>query len=194
MTIQAIRLLNATNKPFFLIIEGSKIDSAAHDNDPVYLAHQITEFEKAVKYVKSIAEQHSDWQVIVTADHETGGLTIEDYSFQTEIPLDTDSFTEKQEKRTARALEINVDWSTTGHTKTEVIIAGMGPYTEEILNANQHTDTFSIMRKAIDGLSDPIGSGFYDGYSRLPGYAWFLISITIISIPVTVILIRRRKR
>ena len=194
MTQKAIELLNATTQPFFLMVEGSKIDSAGHDNDLVYLAHQIIEFEKAVRAAKAYAEQNANCQLIVTADHETGGLTVIDYSFQTNIPLVSDNLVQKQEKRNNRANEINVDWSTGGHTKTKVILAGMGPYTEDILNAEHHIDTFSIMRKAIDGLTEPIGEGFYEGYPPFPIYAWILISSTIAAVPLSIIIIRRRKR
>lgn len=194
MTLKAIELLNATTKPFFLMIEGSKIDSAGHANDPVYLAHQIIEFEKAIRIAKEFAEQNPDWQLIVTADHETGGLSVVDYSsFQTKIPLETDNLAQKQEKRTNRAQEIDVNWSTGGHTKTKVILAGMGPYTEDILEAQHHIDTFSIMRKAVDGQTEPIGEGFYDGYPPIPFYTWIIIGITVAIIPPSVILIRRRK-
>jgi len=193
MTLKAIELLNATTKPFFLMVEGSKIDSAGHDNDPVYLAHQIIEFEKAIRIAKTFAEQNPDWQLIVTADHETGGLSIVDYSFQTEIPLETDTLAQKQEKRTSRAQEIEVNWSTGGHTKTKVILAGMGPYTEDILEAQHHIDTFSIMRKVIDGQTEPIGEGFYDRYPPIPFYTWIIIGVTVAIIPLTTILIRRRK-
>ncbi len=175
MTIKAIDLLNSTEQPFFLMIEGSQIDWAGHDNDQIYLAHQIIEFENAVRYAKTLAEQNSDWQVLVTADHETGGFSVEDYSFQTTIPLDNDSFTEKLNKRTARAQEVEVDWSTGGHTNTEVILAGIGPFTDQILDADHHIDTYSIMRQAIDGETDPIGSGFYKGH--LPLYVKFLIGL-----------------
>ncbi|MHA1516838.1 MAG: hypothetical protein ACTSPF_15030, partial [Candidatus Heimdallarchaeaceae archaeon] len=140
----------------------------------------------------------SDWQVLVTADHETGGLSVEDYSFQTVIPLETDSFTEKQDKRTARAQEIEVDWSTLGHTNTRIILAGMGPYTEQILNADHHIDTFSIMRQAIDGEIEPVESGYYYGF--LPIYVRYLIGLSSAAIVgsasymIMIRIIRSRKR
>lgn len=123
---------------------------------------------------------------------------MEDYSFQIGIPLETDSFTEKQDKRTARAQEIEVDWSTLGHTNTRIILAGMGPYTEQILNADHHIDTFSIMRQAIDGETEPVESGYYKGF--LPIYVKYLIglfSAAIIGSGSYLILksiIKRRKR
>lgn len=196
MTEKAIALLNATNKPFFLMVEGSQIDSAGHDNDEISLAHEVIEFEKAVRYAKNLAEHTFNLQVLVTADHETGGFKVENYSTETEIPLDTDSYQLKLEKRTNRSQEIDVSWSTGGHTQTKVILAGIGPYTEDILTAEHHINTFSIMRQAVDGQTEPIGEGFYQ--SLLPTYAWLLIFFcpTIISVSLAFVvtkLLRRKK-
>ncbi|MCE7743229.1 MAG: hypothetical protein GOP50_12330, partial [Candidatus Heimdallarchaeota archaeon] len=114
----------------------------------------------------------------------------------TELPLETDSYQLKQEKRTNRSQEINVNWSTGGHTKTKVILTGIGPFTEDILNAEHHIDTFSIMRQAIDGQTEPIGEGYYKGH--LPIYAWLLLFFSPVIISVTlafiVTKIVRRKR
>ncbi|MHA2308719.1 MAG: alkaline phosphatase [Candidatus Heimdallarchaeaceae archaeon] len=192
MTTRAIELLNATSKPFFLMVEGSQIDWAGHDKDPIYLAHEMIEFEKTISSVKSLAEEQPNWQVLVTADHETGGLSVKDYSFQTNAPLETDSFEIKKEKRTNRSKDIEVSW-TAGHTKTKVILAGMGPFTEKILNAKHHIDTFSIMREAIDGLTEPYEEGYSRDYHIIPYYAWIIIGIGVVIIPTTVIIVRKKK-
>ena len=192
MTAKAINLLNATSKPFFLMVEGSQIDWASHDNDPVYLIHEMIEFEKSVKLVKDLAEQQPNWQVLVTADHETGGLSVGDYDFQTTVPQETDSFELKKEKRTNRSQEIIVDWGTGGHTKTKTILTGMGPYSENILEAKHHIDTFSIMREAIDGLTGSYEEGCCKGAHRVPYYAWGIICTTVIIVPTTIIVIKKR--
>jgi alkaline phosphatase len=194
MTSKAINLLNETAKPFFLMIEGSQIDWAGHDNDPIYLIHEMIEFEKTVRIVRNLALQIPDLQVLVTSDHETGGLSVEEYSFQTPTPEETDSFELKKEKRTNRSQEITLDWGTGGHTKTKVILTGMGPYTENIPDAEHHIDTFSIMREAIDGLTGSYEEGCCKGAHRVPYYAWGIIGVTVITIPVTVLLIKRRAK
>jgi len=194
MTAKAIELLNGTSKPFFLMVEGSQIDWAGHANDQIYLAHEVIEFEKAVRYAKTLAEQVDDLQVLVTADHETGGFSVESYSFVTEVPLDTDSYSLQKEKITNRSQEVDVNWTTGGHTKTKVILAGMGPFSEDILTAEHHIDTFSIMRQAIDGQTEPYGDGYYAGF--LPTYVWVLIffSPAILSISLAFIISRLLRR
>jgi len=61
------------------------------------------------------------------------------------------------------------------------------------LDAEHHIDTFSIMRQAIDGLTEPVGEGFYDGYRSFPIYGWVLISLSVTLIPVSIILTKRRR-
>jgi alkaline phosphatase len=194
MTQKAIQLLNDTGNPYFLMIEGSQIDWGAHDNDPIYTALETIEFEKCVKYVKGLAENDSNLQILVTADHETGGLSIGDFSFTTALPLETDDFETQKNKRMSRVNEITTSWSTGGHTKSEVILAGMGPNTEKILNATHHIDTFSIMREIVDGGTGPSNSNPYKGYINLPVMIFLGIIGTAALITGTITWLRERKR
>ncbi|MBN2156669.1 MAG: alkaline phosphatase [Candidatus Lokiarchaeota archaeon] len=167
MTQKAIELLNNTGKPFFLMVEGSQIDWGSHDNDPIYTALETIEFEKSVNYAKDLAENDSNLLLLVTADHETGGLTVEEYDFLTPLPLDTDNFETKKNKRLDRVGEITTSWSTGGHTSKNVILTGMGPNSERILNATHHINTFSIMRELIDGETDPFETNTTKGHVNL---------------------------
>ena len=63
-------------KGFFIMAEGSKIDWASHDNDYEYYLKEMQEFETVEKAL-NYAQENNDTLVIVTADHETGGLLIE---------------------------------------------------------------------------------------------------------------------
>lgn len=62
---------------FFLVIEGSRIDHAAHDNDPVTLAHEVLAYDRAFKAVLDFIDT-SDTNTILlsTSNHETGGLKV----------------------------------------------------------------------------------------------------------------------
>lgn len=73
------RLENAENG-FFLMIEGSRIDSAAHDNNLEELVREVLDFDRTVGVVMDWMQQHPDTLLIVTADHQTGGLIILDGS------------------------------------------------------------------------------------------------------------------
>ncbi len=64
------------DKGFFLMIEGSQIDWGGHANNQDYVLSEFTEYEKVIGNMLNWAEQDGETLVVVTADHETGGLTI----------------------------------------------------------------------------------------------------------------------
>ncbi|MBN2437512.1 MAG: alkaline phosphatase [Deltaproteobacteria bacterium] len=80
MTAKAVDLLKADPDGFFLMVEGSKIDWAAHANDPAGLTGDILAFDKAIQAALDFAQKNGETAVIVTADHSTGGLSIGDAS------------------------------------------------------------------------------------------------------------------
>lgn len=63
-------------KGFFFMIEGGKIDYGGHSNDAVACFQELTDFANAVDLALAFKEQHPETLIIVTADHETGGLMI----------------------------------------------------------------------------------------------------------------------
>lgn len=80
MTERALEFMGknpkAQKEGFFLMIEGSRIDVAAHSNDPAAHYREIVALNKATKAALRFAKKNSDTLVIATADHETGGLTL----------------------------------------------------------------------------------------------------------------------
>jgi alkaline phosphatase len=64
-----------SDKGFFLMIEGSRIDHAGHGNDPVAQVHEVLAYDKAfASALKFIEDSKLDGVVVSTSDHETGGL------------------------------------------------------------------------------------------------------------------------
>ncbi len=76
MTNAAINRLNKNDKGFFLMVEGSQIDWAGHDNDVVGAMSEIEDFEKAFKAAIEFAKKDKHTLVIATADHSTGGFSL----------------------------------------------------------------------------------------------------------------------
>lgn len=79
-TEKALEILAAnskmTGKGFFLMIEGSHIDWACEANNREYLLAEMQDFEKTVKVAMDYADKNPGTLVVVTADHETGGLYL----------------------------------------------------------------------------------------------------------------------
>jgi len=75
-TAKAIELLD-NPEGFFLMVEGGKIDWACHANDAAASIHNTLTFDKAVRLGIDFAEKHpGETLVVVTGDHECGGLTL----------------------------------------------------------------------------------------------------------------------
>jgi alkaline phosphatase len=76
MTKSAIERLNKDQDGFFLMVEGSQIDWAGHDNDIVGAMSEMEDYEKAFKAAIEFAKKDKHTLVIATADHSTGGYSI----------------------------------------------------------------------------------------------------------------------
>ena len=76
MTDKAIDLLSQDKDGFFLMVEGSKVDWAAHANDPVGIISDILAFDKAVGVALDFAKADGNTLVISATDHGNSGITI----------------------------------------------------------------------------------------------------------------------
>lgn len=75
-TSAAIANLRSNEEGFVLIVEGSQIDWAGHDNEAEYLLSEMKDFNTAIKESVNFAKADGNTLVVVTADHETGGMAI----------------------------------------------------------------------------------------------------------------------
>ena len=116
LTSTALTKLSQNNENgFLLIVEGSKIDTASHDNDMEAMLAELNAFDAAVNTCRNWAQANGETVVMVTADHETGGLEIPKFD-------NTDANAAKQEAREAMIdYESSDKWFTrTGHTSANV--------------------------------------------------------------------------
>lgn len=131
MTQKAIEILSENGKGFFLMIEGSQIDWAAHDNDAEGIISEMLDFDIAVGAALDFAEIDGETLVIVTADHETGGFAVHQGSL---------------EERTVTGAEFTTD----SHTASMVPLLAFGPGSESF--GGIHDNTF-IGRSLIEYIS-----------------------------------------
>ena len=80
MTSKAIELLSDDEDGFFLMVEGGAMDESAHSGDVMETCRQMVSFDEAVSIGIRYAAEHPDTVVIVTADHDTGGLNTIDFA------------------------------------------------------------------------------------------------------------------
>ena len=76
MTMEAIERLSKNDKGFFLMVEGSKVDWAAHANDPVGMTTDFLAFDRAVGAALDFAKKNGETTIIVTSDHGNSGFSI----------------------------------------------------------------------------------------------------------------------
>ena len=87
-TAKAIELLE-NEKGFFIMVEGGKIDWACHSNDAAAVVNDVIAFNEAVKQAKLFYDEHpEETLIVITADHETGGMTLGNRDLQYETGLD----------------------------------------------------------------------------------------------------------
>jgi alkaline phosphatase len=75
MTAKAIKILKRDDDGFFLMVEGSQVDWAGHNNDPIYMITDFLAFDAAVAKALKFAKK-SDTVVYVFPDHDTGSMSI----------------------------------------------------------------------------------------------------------------------
>ena len=77
-------------KGFFIMVEGGKIDYAAHDNDAGSIIGEMEDFDNAIAEAYKFYLQHkNETMIIITADHETGGVSlgIADNGYESEFGI-----------------------------------------------------------------------------------------------------------
>ncbi|MFA6694582.1 MAG: alkaline phosphatase [Bacillota bacterium] len=81
MTKKSLEILSQNENGFFLMVEAAVIDGSGHNNDVVGTIYDVWALEEAVKEALLFREKHPETLIIVTADHETGGMTLDPNTF-----------------------------------------------------------------------------------------------------------------
>ncbi len=140
MTRIALKILEKNDKGFFLLVEGSQVDWANHDNNLAYQVAEILEFDQAVGEVLGWIEQEKARQdntlLIVVPDHDTGGFAVNG-------PYGSSFSTPGQYVEPA--------WVSKKHTGVDTIIWSQGPYSRHLGRAIDNTDVFHVMKAALYG-------------------------------------------
>ena len=140
MTDTAIKILDNAEEGFFLMVEGGKIDHAAHKNNIERNVYETLEFAKAIQVAIDYAADRDDTLIIVTADHETGGMAVVKGNGKGEFP--------------------EVTWSTKGHTAANVTVSAIGPNAEQVKGIINNTDIPSIAKGMV--IEARINQALYD--------------------------------
>ena len=75
-TVEALNYFEQNDKPFFMMVEGSFIDWGGHDKNAEMVITEVADFDKTLGTVLSYVDKHPNTLLVVTADHETGGVSV----------------------------------------------------------------------------------------------------------------------
>ena len=125
---KAMELLD-NEKGFFLMIEGSSIDDWCHNQKVGYMAEELFDFDRTIGKVLQWAEKDAHTLVVVTADHNTGGLTLLGGSL---------------EDRT-----VKVNFSTKGHNGIMVPVFAYGPHAHEFEGVYENAEIGRKIRRLM---------------------------------------------
>ena len=137
----ALKTLDGAENGFFLMVEGSQIDFACHANDSAWMVDELVDFSYAIQVALNYAEEHGNTLVVVTADHETGGLTMPDLQ--------------------GKYTNVSFQYSTRSHTCLPVMVYAYGPGAEQFTGWMQNT---AIKGKILNACGmENIGDGLPEG-------------------------------
>lgn len=136
MTVKALQLVSRNPEGFFMMVEGGSIDWAGHSNNAPAMVGEVVELDKTIattlEWLKK-AGKLEDTLIIVTADHETGGLTMPG----------------PYKKRLDETSGPLMSWTSHDHTGIPVMVWATGPSAEQFRGKHDNTHVFNVMKAGL---------------------------------------------
>lgn len=130
-TNTAINILSNNKKGFFLMVEGSQIDWGGHAGSTIHIVEDMLDFDRTIGVVLEFASKNKETLVIVTSDHETGGMAIVDGNYETGM--------------------VKGEFPTGSHTGVMVPVFAYGPGAEHFTGIMENTDIPQKIRRLLIG-------------------------------------------
>jgi alkaline phosphatase len=118
-----------TKNPFFIMAEGAQIDYGGHQTNVEYVVREMLDFDKLVGQAMEFVDKNPETLLIVTADHETGGLSLIDGSIEKGY--------------------VHGSFSTNDHTSIPVPVFAYGPGAEKFMGFYQNTAIYDKIMEAL---------------------------------------------
>lgn len=172
MVVKALEIAGKDPDGFFMAMESDDLDSAGHEHDVRNVIQSGHTMNQIVEAIQEYRKTNPNVLVIVTADHETGGMTIENWNKEEtntnsdgddpipywgkkalnnagpkgQVPIRSGPITIKGTKR-----KFKVDWTTPEHTGGYVPVTAVGPNAEELVGVWPNTRVFDVAKKTLLG-------------------------------------------
>lgn len=128
-TKASLAYFQSKNKPFFLMVEGAFIDSGGHAHEVSTVIEEGIDFDLAVAEALRFADKDGQTLVIVTADHETGGISLPQGNLNRQ--------------------QVELEFSTEDHTGIMVPVFAYGPQSDTFRGVYENTAIFDKIIAAI---------------------------------------------
>jgi alkaline phosphatase len=128
-TETALKILGKNDKGFFLMIEGSQIDWGGHAGSTIYVVEDMLDFDQVIGQALDFAADDKETLVIITSDHETGGMALTDGSIENGV--------------------VQAAFPTGDHTAVMVPVFAYGPGAKEFIGIMENTDVNKKMKKLL---------------------------------------------
>lgn len=126
----AMKNLSSNKNGYMLMIEGSQIDWGSHANDFDYMKAELIDFNEVINMVLDAAQKDGNTLVVVTADHETGGLSLLENAADKKI--------------------FKVNYATNKHSGIMVPVFAYGPGAGEFAGIYENTEIFNKFCRLLD--------------------------------------------
>ncbi|MFN7492110.1 MAG: alkaline phosphatase [Cyclobacteriaceae bacterium] len=122
---KSLDVFTKSNSPFFIMLESAQIDWGGHNNDLEYVVTEVLDFDQTIGEALKFADQNKETLILITADHETGGLSLIDGDIQTGY--------------------VHGSFSTNDHTGIMVPVFAYGPGAEVFKGIHQNTELYHLL-------------------------------------------------
>lgn len=125
----AVTYLQSKNQPIFLMIESSLIDSGGHSNSTSTIVNEMLDFDLVIGEMMKFADENPGTLLIITADHETGGVSIPQGNLETG--------------------EVELAYHSDDHTGILVPIFAYGPHSADFRGIYENSEVFDKMMDLV---------------------------------------------
>jgi alkaline phosphatase len=122
-------LFTKTSAPFFIMLEAAQVDWGGHSNDVAYVVTEVLDFDRVVGEAMKFVDSNKETLLIITADHETGGLSLLGGN--------------------PRQGSVSGSFSTNDHTPIPVPVFAYGPGSALFTGVYQNTEIFKKIMELV---------------------------------------------
>ena len=149
MTSKAIEILSENSEGFFLVVEEGGIDAMSHAGNAELVLEAGQQLDESVAVAKDYIEDNPNTLLVVAADHETGGMSVEALDRSSENPVGPGEDGPFQVPDSE--LQFSIDWTTNDHTATDVPITASGPGAEAVEGVYENTHLYVAIKRSLFG-------------------------------------------